>query len=364
VPRLEAAPIKLLASLRRRLARRGRSTTASYRDVLRARIILLADAGRSVAATARELGCMEKTVRKWRGRWLMWSELEILDDASRTGRPPRIPITAHHELIKLACRRMDKRKAPFRQVWTLRALSAALRRETGVEMSKSEVARVLDGAALRPHRVRMWLHSPDPDFRSKVQKICELYVSPPANAAIVCVDEKPGMQALEHRYPMRLAAPQQLGRKEFEYRRRGTVTLIAAFDARSGQVFGQCRRRTAKGLVAFMEALAKRYPTGPVYVVWDNLNTHHGDRWRAFNERHRGRFHFVHTPLHASWVNQIEIWFSILARRVLKHGSFASRSELRRRVLAFIAHWNRAEAHPFRWSFRGKWKRDGTRRAA
>jgi transposase len=210
----------------------------------------------------------------------------------------------------------------------------------------------------------MWLHSPDPDFRTKVRRICDLYVSPPEGATIVCVDEKPGMQALEHRYPMQAAGSQRAGRKEFEYRRHGTVTLIAAFDARTGQMFGQCRRRTADGLVSFMESLAKRYPTGDVYVVWDNLNTHHGNRWRAFNERHGGRFHFVHTPLHASWVNQIEIWFGILARRVLKHGSFASAAERRRRVLAFIQHWNRREAHPFRWTFRGRWRRVGPPRAA
>jgi hypothetical protein len=228
---------------------------------------------------------------------LAWSEIETLDDAPRTGRPARVPIAAHYELIKLACQRVDEHKAPFREVWTLRALADALERETGIQMSKSEVARILEGAALQPHRVRMWLHSPDPDTRS-------------------------------------------------------------------GRVFGQCRRRTAKGLLAFMAALAKRYPTGPVYVVWDNLNIHHGERWCAFNERHGGRFHFVHTPLHASWVNQIEIWFSILARRVLKLGSFASAAELRRRVLAFITHWNRAEAHPFRWTFRGKWKRVGMPQAA
>ena len=332
--------------------------------MLRARIILLAAEGRSVAATARELGCTEKTVRKWRARWLAWSVIEALDDAPRTGRPARIPITAHHELIKLACQRVDEHKAPFREVWTLGALADALRFETGVRMSKSEAARVLEGAALQPHRVRMWLHSPDPEFRPKVEAICGLYTSPPEGATIVCVDEKPGMQALEHRYPMRVAMPSSPGRKEFEYRRHGTVTLIAAFDTRSGRVFGQCRRRTAKGLLAFMEALAKRYPTGPVYVVWDNLNIHHGERWSAFNERHGGRFHFVHTPLHASWVNQIEIWFSILARRVLKYGSFASAAELRRRVLAFITHWNRSEAHPFRWTFRGKWKRGSMPRAA
>ncbi len=142
-------------------------------------------------------------------------------------------------------------------------------------------------------------------------------------------------------------------RREFEYIRHKTSTLIAAFDIRTGEVYGQCRRRTAKGLIAFLDAVAKRHPVGLVYIVWDNLNVHHGKRWAEFNDRHGGRFRFVYTPKHASWVNQIEIWFSILQRRVLKHGSFVTKRELEIAVLGFIRCWNRVEAHPFRWTFRG-----------
>ena len=113
-----------------------------------------------------------------------------------------------------------------------------------------------------------------------------------------------------------------------------------------------------------MERVAKRYPTGPVYIIWDNLNIHHGQRWVKFNARHGGRFHFVYTPLHASWVNQIEVWFSILARRVLKHRSFHSAKALTDRILGFVKYWNEAEAHPFRWKFRGRWRSDLPSRAA
>ena len=88
-------------------------------------------------------------------------------------------------------------------------------------------------------------------------------------------------------------------------------------------------------------------------MVWDNLNIHHGKRWQEFNEAHGNRFHFVYTPLHASWINQVEIWFSILQRRVIRYGDFATREELQARVEGFIKHWNRREAHPFRWKFRG-----------
>jgi transposase len=289
-------------------------------------------------------------------------KLSTLRDRTRSGRPPRIPVPVRCELVKLACKRpADRPKAAFGEIWTREGLRTALRETTGWTLSLSEISRTLRCGGLRPHRVRLWLHSPDPEFRPKVERICSLYLTPPRGATILCIDEKPGMQALEHRHPTHVAGG--CVRREFEYVRHGTSTLIAAFNVRTGEVFGRCRRRTAAGLVRFLEELAKRYPFGPVYVVWDNLNIHHGPRWQEFNRRHRGRFHFVYTPKHASWVNQVEIWFSVLARRVLRHASFATRRELEAAVRAFIARWNR-EAHPFRWTFRGDFDRSALRSAA
>jgi transposase len=268
------------------------------------------------------------------------------------------------ELVKLACSRpADRPKAPLSQTWTRPLLQAALKQETGYALSLSEIGRTLRCGGLRPHRVRLWLHSPDPEFRPKVERICGLYLSPPPGSTVLCIDEKTGMQALEHRHPLHLVRREGVVRKEFEYVRHGTSTLIAAFNVSTGQVFGRCRRRTAAGLLNFMEEVAARYPRGQVYVVWDNLNIHHGARWKQFNERHGGRFHFVHTPLHASWVNQVEIWFSLLARRVLRNASFQTRRELEAAVRAFIAAWNQ-EAHPFRWTFRGDFAPSRLRSAA
>jgi transposase len=105
--------------------------------------------------------------------------------------------------------------------------------------------------------------------------------------------------------------------------------------------------------MAFMESVAEHYPVGTVYVIWDNLNIHHGDRWQVFSRRHGGRFHFVYTPIHASWVNQVEIWFGVLQRRVLRYASFASLEELDAALLGFLEHWNALEAHPWNWTFRG-----------
>jgi transposase len=342
-----------------------RSQKAPHRQVVRARIALLATKGMSLAAIARAASCDLKTARKWRGRFAATPSLHALKDAPRSGRPARVSIANHQQLIKLACDRTTDDKSPFRQIWTLRSLADAHAIATGIELSKSEVSRILNGADLRPHRIRLWLHSPDPDFQPKVEAICRLYLEPPLGATVVCVDEKPGMQALEHRYPMKPARSCRSGRREFEYVRHGTRTLIASFNTRTGEILGSCGpTRTAVDLVAFMERLAVHHPTGPVFVIWDNLNIHRGDRWKAFNMRHGERFRFVHTPLHASWLNQIEVWFSILARRVLRHRSFRSLTELQARVEAFIAHWNEIESHPFRWTFRGRWRNPPSARAA
>lgn len=357
MPGPRAKQVKLPRKLRKRLQRWSRSTKQPHSRVMRAKIILLAEEGHRNADIAREVSCDVKTVRKWRERIIDFPDLLALEDEPRTGRPARIPIEAHYELIKIACTRSGGDKAPFEQTWTLKALADALAKQTGVQMSRTEVSRILRGADLQPHRVRMWLHSPDPNFRPKVARICDLYLKPPEGATVVCVDEKPGMQALEERFPLRPCAPGRATRKEFEYRRRGTRTLLAAFNIRTGKVLAHCGpTRTANDLLAFMTQLAEHYPTGPIYVIWDNLNIHHGPRWNAFNTLHGGRFHFIYTPIHASWVNQVEVWFSILARRVLKHASFRSTEELTARVLAFVKYWNNVEAHPFRWKFRGRWR--------
>lgn len=325
---------------------------------MRARIVLLAHRGIRSSEIARRLSCDVDTVRLWRRRFADDPRIAMLDDRPRSGRPACVPTEIHCELIKLAC----DRPRDARTVWSLTSLQTALARETHWTLSRSEIGRILRNQQLRPHRYRLWLHSPDPEFAPKVRRICALYRRPPAGATVVCVDEKTQIQALRRRFPGRLPAPSAAGRYEFEYRRGGVIALIAALDIRTGQVFAQCRRRRkAADLIAFMQALASRYPSGPVYVVWDNLDIHRDGpdrRWTAFNRRHGKRFHFVYTPKHASWMNQVEIWFSILQRRVIRFGDFLDRADLRRKLERFVAQWNRCEAHPFRWTFRGEFAQD------
>jgi transposase len=316
-----------------------------------------------VAILAR---CSDRAVRKWRARWEACPSVESLLDAPRSGRPPRVSLETRCEIVQLACERPADNRVVFRDVWSYQAVADALYECRGERVSRSTVRRVLNAGGWRPHRVRYWLHSPDPDFRRKVARICRLYRNPPKDAVVLCIDEKP-MQALSRRHPTRVGRGGVV-RYEFEYRRRGTCSLLAAFDVRTGQVFGRVvRHRDADALVAFMHALAKRYEDRRVYVVWDNLNVHYDGRdgrWTRFNREHGGRFRFVHTPLHASWVNQVEIWFSILQRRILRYGSFDSVTALAQDVVGFIRHWNRAEARPFRWTFAGQFVDTVTRLAA
>jgi hypothetical protein len=173
---------------------------------------------------------------------------------------------------------------------------------------------------------------------------------------VLSIDEKTGMQALERRFEDRPAAPGRKRRREFEYKRHCTQSLLCAFNVHTGHAEVACGpTRTGDDLVRFMEDVAVRYPTGTVHVIWDCLNIHFdgaAERWTQFNARHGNRFVFHYTPKHASWVNQVECFFSILQRQCLRDGSFGSVDELRAAVLAFIADWN-TRARPFRWTFSG-----------
>jgi transposase len=238
--------------------------------------------------------------------------------------------------------------------WTLDLLLEELPLR-GIEgPSRSSVYRILTGVDLQPQRYQLWLHSPDPLFREKVAEICELYLHPPPGSIVVSFDEKTGMQATERKHPDRRSRPGRLCRQEFEYIRHGTQSLLATLHVHTGEVVAECSAtRKAEDIERHMESVAARWPSGDIHVVLDNLNVHKGERWQRFNERHGGRFHFHYTPLHASWVNQIELFFGVVARRCLRRKSFRSTDELAAHLLAFIERWNRHDKKPFRWTFGG-----------
>jgi len=269
----------------------------------------------------------------------------------------------------MACGKPRDFGEDYRKVWTYSSLLDSYHRcQPDLDpMSRSTLFRILNEADIRPHRMRLWLHSPDPKFREKVTEICDLYLNPPPGSVVLCIDEKTGMQALGRPFPVRMPAQGRAGRIDHNYKRNGTRKLIAAFEPHTGKAYGEVRpTRKAADLVEFMEEVARRYPDVQVHVVWDNLNIHYDGkdhRWTRFNERHGGRFTFHYTPIHASWVNQVELFFGILQKRVLRYGVHDSLEELDADVLGFIDHWNEHEAHPFHWTFTG-YPLQGHKRAA
>jgi transposase len=201
----------------------------------------------------------------------------------------------------------------------------------------------------------MWCTSNDPDYDRKAADVTGLYLDPPAGEPVLSIDEKTQMQALSRRVALRRARPGRAGRQEHDYERNGTRCLLACFDVRTGRVLGRMTaQRRSVDFLAFLDAVARAHPRGRVHLVLDNLNTHYGPAIDDWNRAHRGRFQFHYTPFHASWLNQVEIFFSILARRVLHHAEFATTEDLDRAVMGFVADWNRDEAHPFAWTYDGR----------
>lgn len=335
-----------------------RGNKVEHRLKVRAKIVWgLFQEGKPVRKVAAEVGVVERTVRKWRARFCQ-EGLDGLYDRPRSGAPPRFRVGQRCEVLAIACD--DPAHDGFFQTrWTCDALIEAVNRAIpGLNMSRSSVWRTLTENKLKPHKLRMWLHSPDPNFREKVNAIVELYLHPPRDAVVLCVDEKTGIQAKERKHETRRPVPGRPGRYEHEYIRHGTQSLLAALNIANGRVTAQCRdRRGAADLEALMDQVAREYREARrIIVIWDNLNIHldgPGERWSRFNARHGGKFKFVYTPLHASWVNQIELFFSILQRRCLRYGSFTSVEDLRSKLLGFVERWNRVDGHPFAWSFRG-----------
>jgi transposase len=338
-------------NIKQALEKHVRATTSPIRMVFRARIILLAMQGNCPSVITRLLHTTFATVRKWIKRFHQNPILESLEDAPRSGRPFVIPAIAKCEIIKFACSDVRTAGQGFGNTWTINSLQKCVEKSTGISISRSEISRILNHRELKPHKVKMWLHSPDPLFREKVTRISSLYLNPPSDGIVLCIDEKSGMQAVERK---RSLSSNGIVRLDYEYKRHGTQSLIASFEPATGAVFGHCgKTRKKEDIMKFMEEVAVRYPNQKIYVIWDNLNIHHGYRWYEFNKKHGNRFCFVYTPVHGSWVNQIEIWFGILQRQVLKNSSIESEELLRNKVLDFIDKWNKMDCHPFKWQFRG-----------
>ena len=347
----QAQVVKLPRKERKALEVLVRRGTAPQRDVVRAKIALMAHDGATNTTIAASLSMSLPSVSMWRGR-VANQGVAGLREAQRPGRPRRISDVQRLQLLSLAC---EPAEARGRATPTLDELcERATGRGVVEHISRSHLQRILQAAEVRPHRVRQWLHSPDPQFREKVNAICALYRQAPKGSVVLSIDEKTGIQAIERKHADRAPRPARARRREFEYIRHGTQALTAALDVHSGRVLARCTRSAhSRRLGGFHGGGRPRAPQGSCACgVGQPEHAPRARRMGDFNARHGGRFVFHFTPLHASWVNQIELLFAIYARRVLRHASHTSIAHLRQRTEDFIAQRNRSPK-PFKWTFAG-----------
>jgi transposase len=305
----------------------------------RARIVLLAADGLATRAIAREVGCTTGTASKWRVRYAA-RRLAGLAETGNRGAEPRYTAADGRRILAV----LDGPPPPGHGRWTAPLVAAALG-----DVHVQQVWRFLRAQKIDLAGRKSWCVSHDPEFAAKAAEIVGLYLDPPEGALVIAVDEKPHIQALERAQGyLKLPNGRAVSGRAHDYTRHGTSTLFAAFNIASGEVVARhYQRRRRIEFLDFMNRVVAAHAGREVHVILDNLNTHKPkrDAWLA---RHKN-VHFHFTPTHASWLNQLECWFSILGGQSLRGASFTSVAQLRSHIDAFIERYNQT-ARPFAWS--------------
>jgi transposase len=333
--------LTLTSDERTELQRRVRGLKIRAEDARRARVILMLANGESYSAIEMAIPCYRDYINRWRRRFLA-QRLEGLQARYR-GQPPTV-LTAAME-----ARILEKtRQAPpdGSTHWSTRKLGRLL------TISHNLVAKAWQRAGLQPHRFERYMQSDDPDFETKAADVIGLYVNPPDHAAVFAVDEKTAIQALDRLDPVLPLSPGRTERHGFEYYRHGTLSLLAALDTQSGEVFGHTvPRHTSAAFVDFLGDIVATQPKRrEIHVIADNLSTHKTQAVRTFLLDHPN-VHLHFTPTYSSWLNQIELWFAKIERDLLARGIFTSVADLARKIRRYIRHYNKAPK-PIRWQYR------------
>lgn len=332
-------PVVLTAESRRQLESVARSRTLPHGLVTRAQIVLSAAGGLANNAIAKKLNTSQQSVCLWRKRYLEHG-IQGLHDELKPGRPR----TISDERVAGLVRKTLESKPKAGTHWSVRSIA----RQTGV--SPATAHRIWQAFGLQPHRQKHFKLSTDPFFVEKVRDIVGLYVSPPENAVVLCVDEKSQIQALNRTQPM---LPMGLGYVQgvtHDYERHGTTTLFAALDIANGAVFGECKRRHRhQEYLQFLKHVEHNVPPKlDIHIVVDNYATHKHPsvkRWLATHDR----WHVHYTPTYASWLNQVETWFNIVTQQAIRRGTFSSVKELIAKIEEYIRQYNK-HPKPFVWT--------------
>jgi transposase len=345
VARPVSADVVMLGNRRReKLEAMVARPSSPQRLVLRARIVLLAFRRWSNQAIAAELGTTVDTVRTWRGRYVR-DGLPGLADRSRSGRPDTYGPDVRLRVVATATSLPPDGESQ----WSHRRIAEHLA-DTGI--SASQVGRILADLDLKPHRVRGWLNRVDDErFWTQAAAVCDLYLRPPAGTVLLSLDEKTGIQAKSRRYPGQPARRGRAARREFEYVRHGTVSLIAAMNVTTGEVLTRdIARNDSATFISFLTELDQAIdPRLRIHLIMDNGSSHTSKATRAWLAAHP-RISVTYTPKHASWLNMVELFFSVLTRRLLRRGEFTSRQDLADQITDFVIRYN-TTAHPYTWRY-------------
>ncbi len=326
---------------RQTLTRWANRPKSTQRLALRARIVLACADEPSNKVVAQRLGVCAATVGTWRNRFVA-RRLEGLADEPRPGAPRKVT----DEVVERVVTRTLETKPAHATHWSTRGMA------TASGLSQSTVGRIWRAFGLKPHRADTFKLSADPYFVEKVRDVVGLYLSPPENAIVLCVDEKPQVQALERTQPVLPMAPARTERATHDYTRHGTTSLFAALNVATGSVIGKCHRRHRhQEFIKFLDhvdAALVREPGVSVHVVLDNYGTHRTPAVKRWFLRHP-EYHLHFTPTSASWLNQVERFFAAITERRIRRGVFASVVQLERAIAEYLTEHNK-NPKPFVWT--------------
>lgn len=331
-------PIVLTSSARSELERLEKTPSSPAGLSRRAQAVLLMAEGFSGVEIARRIGYTVVQISRIRRRFAQ-EGLPGLLDRPRPGRPPVISARKRARVVALTL----KPPSPGMTQWTTRDMA----QRTG--LSRSTIHRIWKAHALQPHRLSTFKFTTDAQAEEKIHDIVGLYLNPPTNAIVLCLDEKTQIQALSRTQPMLPIRPGLPARQTHDYRRNGITSLFAALEIASGRVFGQCSQtHNGTDFLGFLRRLNRLYHNRQLHIVLDNSSTHSTPAVQAWLVKHPNlTLHF--TSKGASWLNMVEAWFGILTRKSVRRGSFDSVSALVRHIQAYIDNWN-ANPKPFVWT--------------
>ena len=395
------------------LLRISNASSVEKRIAQRAKVILLAFDRQKNVEIGRVVGLERHCVGRWRRRWqesyeallsiqlnepcaaLVRAIKDVLRDAHRCGAPWKFTAQQVVELVSVACEDPQLSGRPI-NTWTGRELADEMQKRNAVDsISVSRVNELLREMDLKPHRQKYWCFTTEKDhcvFEQQVKEVCATYLEAAEayreqGTRTICVDEMTSLQANERRAQTRFSNPGQIGLRECQYNRHGTLSLTGSWDVVLGQMIGTTVGATRKG-TDFAKHMEQTFATDPEanwVVVLDNLNTHHGEevvrlvaRLLGIDEDSLGnkkrrhgilgsvksrrkfltdpghRIRFVFIPKHSSWLNQIETIFGVISRRVMRYGNFTSKQDLKQKLLSFVDYFNRTFAKPLNWTYHGK----------